>query len=224
MRKLLAVLAVTAASLTALAQKETGALEGTVIDQSGRPLQGITVNAYRTGYEGHSRRRLLLRTDKRGHFVFSGLPVGTYSVLVASPDGRSAPKEIQDVRVEAGRVQNLNSALGVFTLPPPTLPAQPNIVRGCITIRSITFQSTNSNPGVSGSIENKCGRDAYVSLDVSFFGASGDMLNDELAEKLVGPGVVDFRVGLSNFTLRFKPDTVYASTGRVTSVSVTFQP
>lgn len=114
------------------------------------------------------------------------------------------------------------------TKQPPT-PTQPDIVRGCIAVRNITFERArlillNSNLGVSGWIENKCGRDAYVSAEVKFFGANGDLVDEELLEKLVGPAGLEFRVGPSRTALEAKPDAVYSTIGRVTEVWVRFQP
>ena len=241
MPKLIFVLVAISAVLVfpACAQKETGALEGTVVDEDGTPLRtcGCLI-IDRVGYVGRSVHRWELRTDKLGHFFFGRLPAGTYSVTVVNRDGRIL-KQIPDVHVEAGRVENLDSALGVLTLTSPlpgkkkpkqpTPPTQQDIVRGCVAVRNITFQRArlillNSNLAVSGWIENKCGRDAYVSANVKFFGANGDMVDEELVEKLVGPGGVEFRVGPSRTALEAKPDAVYSSNGRVTEVWVRFQP
>ncbi len=240
MRKFILVLAITAVLVfPAFGQKETGALEGTVADQDGVPLRACACLIIdRVGYVAPSLHRWELRTDKLGHFFFSRFPVGTYTVTVVNRDGRIV-KQVQDVRVEAGRVENLDSALGVLTLtlplsekkklkqPPP--PTQPDIVRGCVAVRNITFQRArlillNSNLGVSGWIENKCGSDAYVSASVRFFGINGDVVDEELVEKLVGPGGVEFRIGPSRTALEAEPDAVYSSNGRVTDVWVRFQP
>ena len=237
-RRVFLLATIAAMVLPAIAQKDTGVLEGTVVDQDRRPLRGFAVDINRTGYEDYSpKRRFLWRTDKQGHFHV-GLPVGVYSVNIASPDGRIL-KEISDVRVEAGKVQNLDSALGLLPLastPPEKkktkqaiTPTQADVIRGCIALRSITFERArlillNSNLGVSGWIENKCGRDAYVSAEVKFFGANGDVVDEELMEKLVGPGGLEFRVGPSRTALEVKPDAVYSTVGRVTDVWVRFQP
>lgn len=237
MRNLFFVLATVAVLVfPAFAQKERGALEGTAVDENGRRVQGAAVEINRTSYEGNSHlRRFLLRTDKLGHFFYTGLPVGTYSVNIVSRDGRIM-KQIPDVLVEAGRVYNLDSALGVVsqTLPPsgakkvkqPPTPTQPDIVRGCIAIRNITFQRArlillNSNLGVSGWIENNCGRDAYVSVLASFFGANGDKILGETAEKLVRTQGVEFRILPDRDG---HPEVVYSSDGRITDVWVRFQP
>jgi hypothetical protein len=111
MQKLIFLLAISAAlALPAFARKGTGALEGTVVDQNGTPLERATVDISPTGYEGASHaRQYRVRTDKQGHFFYGGLPVGRYSVNIGSRDGRVL-KQNTDVRVEAGMVQNLDSA------------------------------------------------------------------------------------------------------------------
>jgi hypothetical protein len=240
MQKLVLVLAILIVLVfPAFAQKERGALEGTIMDQNGTLLRSCgCIIIERVGYVGPSVNRWELRTDKMGHFFFNRFPVGTYSLKVVSRDGRIL-KQISDVRVEVGRVQNLDSALGGVTLTLPLsetkkpkqspLPTQPDIVRGCITIRNITFQRArlillNSNLGVSGWIENNCGRDAYVRIEASFFGANGDKIREDVTEKLVRTQGVDFRIQPDRLARDVYPEVVYSSDGRVTDVWVRFQP
>jgi hypothetical protein len=78
----------------------------------------------------------------------------------------------------------------------------------------------NSNVGVSGIITNKCGRDAYVSVDVEIFNSAGDRIDTETAEKLVSVGDAEFRTGPDPRS----PEAVNATVGRVTEVYVRFQP
>jgi hypothetical protein len=238
MRKLIFMLAITAVLVVpAFARKETGALEGTVVDQDGTPLRSCgCLIIVRVGYAGPSVvTRWELRTDKMGHFFFNRFPVGAYSVTVINRDGRIL-KQIPDVRVEAGRVQNIDSVLGVVTLASPLPgekkpkqplpPTQPDIVRGCVVVRNITFQRArlillNSNLGVSGWIENNCGHDAYVSVAASFFGTNGDRISWDTADKLVRPQGAEFRIVPNRDN---HPEVVYSSDGRVTDVTVRFQP
>lgn len=234
LRTLSYFVAIAAVAIPAVAQKQTGVLEGTLVDQENRPVRGITVDVNRTDYEDPSPlRRFLLRTDKLGHFVCR-VPVGAYTMKVATPQGRLL-KEISDVRVDAGKVQSLNSTLAGLPVTgspltaskkgkQPLQPTQPDIMRGCITVRGIVFQKArllllNSNVGVSGRITNDCGRDAYVSIFADFFNATGDKIAGEIAEKLVPATGAGFQAG---------PDprssgAVNASIGRVTEVYVKFQ-
>jgi hypothetical protein len=104
-----------ALALPTFAKKETGGLEGTVVDQDGTPLKGAAIDVNRIGYELGplgSAYRFLLRTDKRGHFLYLHFPAGAYSLKIVGQDGRIL-KEIPEVRVEVGKVQNLDSELHV---------------------------------------------------------------------------------------------------------------
>jgi hypothetical protein len=106
----------------------------------------------------------------------------------------------------------------------PPAPTQPDIVRGCLAVRGIVFQRArllllNSNVGVSGFITNDCGRDAYVSIYVEFFDASGDRIDMEDVEKLVSPGGAEFRTGPDPRS----SEAVRANVGRITDVYVRLQ-
>lgn len=105
MRKLISMLAITTVLFPAFARKETGSLEGTAVEQDGRPVQAAAVHINQTSDESNSHlRHFIVRTDRHGHFIYTGLPVGTYSVNIVSPDGRSL-KQIPEVCVE-GRVKS----------------------------------------------------------------------------------------------------------------------
>jgi hypothetical protein len=241
-RKLIIVLAVIVVlTFPALAQKGTEVLEGTVVDQDRRPLRGLTVDINRTGYEDYSpSSRFLWRTDKQGHFHV-GLPAGTYSVNIASPDGRIL-KQIPDVRVEAGKVQSLDSApVGILAPtsplprgkkskgPPP--PTQPDIVRGCITVRGITFQRASLwhpvGMDISGSITNDCGKDAYVTIDAAFFDANDTKIGDQQIQKLVSAGSrpeFHLRPDLPDGAVAAGYKAAQYQNGRVMDVFLQFQP
>jgi hypothetical protein len=230
-KSILVLAAATALALPASPQKETGALEGTVVDQKGTPVRACTLIIERVGYVAQSSRmttRWELRTDKMGHFFFKRFPVGSYSVTVLHPDGRF---QIPNVSVEAGRIHNLDSDLRVpaqiSPLPEKTLrrphtpTTQPDIVRGCIAVRNIFFQRArllllNSNVGVSGTISNECGHDAYVSIYLSFFNAAGDKIDFKIVEKLVRATGSEFRGGPDASSA----EAVRATDGRVTDVFV----
>jgi hypothetical protein len=114
--------------------------------------------------------------------------------------------------------------------PPPT-PTQPDILRGCVGVRGITFQpATFWHPvavEVSGSIINGCIREALITIDVAFFDANGTGIGSEQTEQLVPPS------GESEFHVRARlPDDGLAAghqatryrNGRVTDVYVRLQP
>jgi hypothetical protein len=99
----IAVLAVLAMS-SVFVSAQTGALRGQVqlkqADGTVTPVAGAQIDVYRTDIAGHYDTK----TDKKGNFVFAGLPyVGTYIVAVSAPG--AAPTAIPNVK--AGRDQDL---------------------------------------------------------------------------------------------------------------------
>ena len=68
-------------ALSAAAQ--TANLEGNVKGDDGKPLQGALIKIDRTDIKGHYQ----VKTDKKGHYLHAGLPLGTYDITV-SVDGK----------------------------------------------------------------------------------------------------------------------------------------
>ena len=60
----------------ALAQ--TATLEGNVKGEDGKPLQGAMMKIDRTDIKGHYQ----VKTNKKGHYLYAGLPLGTYDIAV----------------------------------------------------------------------------------------------------------------------------------------------
>jgi len=73
-RSLLTVGLVLLASCAAWAQTTT--LEGDVKDENGQPLKGALIVLNRTDIKGHYQ----VKTDKKGHWLYTGLPFGVYDV------------------------------------------------------------------------------------------------------------------------------------------------
>ena len=84
---------------SALAQITT--LEGTVTGADGKPVQGAIVKIHRTDIKWDAQ----LKTDKHGHYIHTGVPLGTFDVSVII-DGK-----------EADMVHGVKSAMGEH---PPT--------------------------------------------------------------------------------------------------------
>jgi tetratricopeptide (TPR) repeat protein len=68
---------------SALAQITT--LEGTVTGVDGKPIQGAIVKIHRTDIKWDAQ----LKTDKHGHYIHTGVPLGTFDVSVIV-DGKEA--------------------------------------------------------------------------------------------------------------------------------------
>ena len=55
---------------------QTTTIEGDVKDQNGAPLKGAEINLNRTDIKGHYK----VKSDKKGHWLYTGLPYGTYDI------------------------------------------------------------------------------------------------------------------------------------------------
>ena len=51
-------------------------LEGNVKDENGQPLKGAVIKLERTDIKGHYQ----VKSDKKGHWFYTGLPLGTYNI------------------------------------------------------------------------------------------------------------------------------------------------
>jgi tetratricopeptide (TPR) repeat protein len=78
------------------------ALEGKVQDDQGQPLKGALIKIERTDIRGHYQ----VKTDKKGHYYYGGLPLGTYRVSVEI-DGKEADF-VNNVRTHLGDPLELN--------------------------------------------------------------------------------------------------------------------
>lgn len=66
---------------------QTTTLEGNVIDPNGQPVKGAVIQLNRTDIKGHYS----VKSDKKGHWLYTGLPMGTYDVS-CEVDGKVADK------------------------------------------------------------------------------------------------------------------------------------
>jgi len=62
--------------LSCCAWAQTTTLEGDVKDQNGQPLKGAVIKLDRTDIKGHYQ----VKSDKKGHWLYTGLPFGKYDV------------------------------------------------------------------------------------------------------------------------------------------------
>jgi len=63
---------------------QVGGLTGEVKDEKGNPLVGYTILIERQDVKG----TYPVKTDKKGHYIHVGLPIGTYKITVQDPNGR----------------------------------------------------------------------------------------------------------------------------------------
>lgn len=58
---------------------QTATMEGTVLGDDGKPLQGAVMKITRTDIKGNYK----VKTDKKGHYLYAGLPYpGTYDIIL----------------------------------------------------------------------------------------------------------------------------------------------
>jgi hypothetical protein len=98
---LVAAILVASASMTTFAQ--VAELRGKVLMQQADgqkvPLAGAVIDVFRTDMQA----KYDTKTDKKGEFVFAGLPfIGTYTVVASHPTAR--PNFVPGVRVGQGNV------------------------------------------------------------------------------------------------------------------------
>src|ERR1700687_2036562 len=74
----LAVAAAATFSLALASFAQITAMEGDVKGEDGKPLQGAVIKILRTDIKG----TYTVKTDKKGHFFYNGLPIGTYNITV----------------------------------------------------------------------------------------------------------------------------------------------
>ena len=84
-------------AFTSLAQITT--LEGDVKGTDGKPVVGAVVKIERTDIRGNYQTK----TDKKGHYFHTGLPIGMYTITVQM-DGKEADKQARHQDL-AGRSQ-----------------------------------------------------------------------------------------------------------------------
>jgi tetratricopeptide (TPR) repeat protein len=66
---------------------QTATLQGDVKDQSGQPMKGAVIVLDRTDIKGHYQ----VKTDKHGHWLYTGLPLGVFTVS-CTVDGKVMDK------------------------------------------------------------------------------------------------------------------------------------
>jgi len=104
---LLTVGAILASPAPAAAQSATGSVEGTIVDQSGALLPGVTV----TLVEADTGAQRVTLTDADGHFAALLLPVGVYN-LTAELAGFVSQKQ-SELKVTIGQSLALRLQMGV---------------------------------------------------------------------------------------------------------------
>ena len=74
---------------------QTAVMEGNVKGEDGKPVQGAMIKITRTDIKGNYQ----VKTDKKGHFLYAGLPLGVYDVSVEI--GGAAKDSVKGVRLHS---------------------------------------------------------------------------------------------------------------------------
>ena len=82
------------------------AIEGDVIGTDGQPLKGAKILIERTDMKGTYKGA---KTDKKGHYVYNGLPLGVYTVSVLIDD--KSAYHVDKVRTRLGDPLQVNMSL-----------------------------------------------------------------------------------------------------------------
>ena len=91
---------------------QTAAFEGTVKGADGKPLPGAQVKLERQDVKGN----YTVKTDKKGHYFYGGLPLGNYKISVLV-DGQEKDAK-NGVRTKVGETSDVSFDLAEATGPP----------------------------------------------------------------------------------------------------------
>jgi tetratricopeptide (TPR) repeat protein len=87
-------------------------IEGVIKGEDGKPLQGAIVKIHRTDIKGEYATK---PTDKKGHYIYNGLPYGKYDLTVFV--GEKQVDQLKGVQTRPGDLQQLNFDLKADTTP-----------------------------------------------------------------------------------------------------------
>jgi Carboxypeptidase regulatory-like domain/TonB-dependent Receptor Plug Domain/TonB dependent receptor-like, beta-barrel len=111
-------------------QRTTGNIEGIITDQNGAVVPGATVTAKSTGTTAGYNNTVT--TDENGHFIFSQVPVGTYSVAAT---GNGFKTSIGEITVVLDKNANFSPKLEAGT---------PSVTVDVITDSSVTIDQSST--------------------------------------------------------------------------------
>lgn len=119
-RTLIVAMVVAATMLCDVVFAQMTSIEGTVIGRNGQPLVGAIVSITRTDIRGLYK----VRTDSRGHYLYTGLPLGQYAITVTVGNAEEAVRP--NIRTRLGDPSdvsfNLGSPAAAETPAPRSLP------------------------------------------------------------------------------------------------------
>ncbi len=90
-------------------------IEGIIKGEDGKPVQGAIVKIHRTDIKGDYASK---PTDKKGHYIYNGLPYGKYDLTVFVGDKQV--DDLKGVQTRPGDLQQLNFDLKADKTPAPS--------------------------------------------------------------------------------------------------------
>lgn len=112
-------------AFTSLAQI-TG-IEGVVKGEDGKPVQGAVIQIHRTDIKGDYKTK---PTDKKGHYIYNGLPMGQYDLSVMVGDKQV--DSLRGVKTSPGDLQQLN-----FDLKADKTPSQADAAKNALAQKAM---------------------------------------------------------------------------------------
>jgi tetratricopeptide (TPR) repeat protein len=109
LRKFLLILPL-ALLFSVIGSAQTAAFEGTVKGPDGKTLQGAVIKIERQDVKGS----YTVKTDKKGHYFYGGLPLGNYKITV-NVDGQD--RDTRGERASPGDTKDVSFALGAAGAP-----------------------------------------------------------------------------------------------------------
>ncbi len=100
-------------SAAVFGQRTTGSIEGTITDQNGAVVPGISVTATSTGSTTGLKRTIT--TDSQGFYRFSEVPPGTYDVSTEEAKGFKSSTKATVVNTERASVVDMGLTIGSGT-------------------------------------------------------------------------------------------------------------
>jgi tetratricopeptide (TPR) repeat protein len=86
-----------------VAQAQTVSIAGNVVGEDGKPAAGAQIRIERVDIKGTYK----VKTDKKGHYIYAGLPLGGNFTVVLEKDGKDIDK-VQGVRPRGGDPAEVN--------------------------------------------------------------------------------------------------------------------
>jgi len=127
--------------LHAQSNSDAGAITGTVLDVTGRPIPGAVVSV--KNESSGSPRNVV--ADQEGKFALPGLPAGVYTLEASAPS--FSPSRRTGVRLAANGAENISISLNVGEL------AQSITVEGTVSVAAETAPSQNTLEAISARSE-----------------------------------------------------------------------